>query len=96
MEAAGEALLEPIMKLDITTPEENLGDITADLQKRRAVITETQVRGRNTVVTALAPLAELFGYSGAIRSLSQGRAACSMEPSAYGPAPQDVIAAFRL
>jgi elongation factor G len=94
--AAGAALLEPIMKLEITTPEENLGDIVADLQQRRAVITETQVRGRNTVVGALAPLASLFGYAGAIRSLSQGRASCSMEPSAYGPAPQEVAVSFAL
>jgi elongation factor G len=93
---AGEVLMEPIMKLEITTPEENLGDIVADLQQRRATITETQVRGRNTIVMALAPLAALFGYAGAIRSLSQGRASCSMEPSAYGPAPDDVAAAFRL
>jgi elongation factor G len=96
LEAAGETLLEPIMKLEITTPEENLGDIVADLQKRRATITETLLRGRNTVVMALAPLASLFGYSGAIRSLSQGRASCSMEPSAYGPAPDDVANTFRL
>jgi elongation factor G len=96
LEAAGVALLEPIMKLEITTPEENLGDIVADLQQRRAVITETHVRGRNTIVGALAPLASLFGYANAIRSLSQGRASCSMEPSAYGPAPQDVADSFTL
>ena len=83
-------------KLEITTPEENLGDIVGDLQKRRATITETLVRGRNTVIMALAPLATLFGYAGAIRSLSQGRASCSMEPSAYGPAPDEVADTFRL
>lgn len=96
LKAAGYVLLEPIMKLEITTPEESLGDIVADLQQRRATITDTLVRGRNTVVGALAPLASLFGYAGAIRSLSQGRASCSMEPSAYGPAPKDVADSFML
>ncbi|MGH7137207.1 MAG: EF-Tu/IF-2/RF-3 family GTPase, partial [Pirellulales bacterium] len=91
---AGIVLLEPIMKLDILTPEEHLGDIVADLQQRRAMITETLVRGRNTVIEAEAPLANLFGYSSAIRSLSQGRASCSMEPTAYGPAPEEVLQAF--
>lgn len=94
LQQAGIVLLEPIMKLDITTPEESLGDIVSDLQQRRAIITETQARGRNTVIKAEAPLANLFGYSSAIRSLSQGRASCSMEPTAYGPAPQEVLDAF--
>jgi len=94
LQQAGIVLLEPIMKLDITTPEEYLGDIVADLQQRRAMITHTQARGRNTVIEAEAPLATLFGYSSAIRSLSQGRASCSMEPTAYGPAPDDVLQAF--
>ena len=92
--AAGIVLLEPIMKLDITTPEEHLGDIVSDLQQRRAIITHTQPRGRNTIIEAEAPLANLFGYSSAIRSLSQGRATCSMEPSAYGPAPKEVLSSF--
>ncbi|MCE9607914.1 MAG: elongation factor G [Planctomycetia bacterium] len=96
LEAAGVALLEPIMKLEITTPEESLGEIVADLQQRRATITETLVRGRNTIVGALAPLASLFGYAGAIRSLSQGRASCSMEPAAYGPAPKEVAETFMM
>ena len=89
-------LLEPIMKLEITTPPDNLGDITGDLLQRRAMITETSQRGRNTILHAEAPLANLFGYSTAIRGLSQGRASCSMEPSAYGPAPQDVVDTFLL
>lgn len=94
LQQAGIVLLEPIMKLDITTPEEHLGDIVSDLQQRRAIITETQPRGRNTAIKAEAPLANLFGYSSAIRSLSQGRASCSMEPTSYGPAPQEVLDAF--
>jgi elongation factor G len=91
---AGVVLLEPIMRLEVTTPEENLGDFVSDLQKRRAVITRTHNRGRNTVIEAQAPLAELFGYSNAMRGLSQGRATCTMEPSTYGPAPPDVLESF--
>ncbi|HEX3725024.1 MAG TPA: EF-Tu/IF-2/RF-3 family GTPase, partial [Pirellulales bacterium] len=92
--AAGTVLLEPIMKLQITTPEEHLGDFISDLQQRRAVITHTAHRGKTVVVEALAPLANLFGYSSAMRGLSQGRATSSMEPAAYGPAPPDVANAF--
>ena len=87
-------LLEPIMRLEITTPEENLGDFVSDLQQRRAIITRTQTRGRNTVIDAQAPLANLFGYSSAMRGLSQGRATCTMEPSRYGPAPPEVLESF--
>jgi len=91
LEQAGTVLLEPIMKLEVTAPEEHLGDLVGDLQQRRAMITRTLNRGRTVVVDAEAPLANLFGYSSAIRSLSQGRATCSMEPLAYGPAPDDVL-----
>ena len=91
---AGIVLLEPIMKLEVTTPEENLGDIVADLQQRRAIITRTQARGRITVIDAQAPLANLFGYSNSMRGLSQGRATCTMEPSSYGPAPPEVLESF--
>jgi elongation factor G len=91
---AGIVLLEPIMRLEITTPEDHVGDFVSDLQQRRAVITQTQTRGRNTVIEAEAPLANLFGYSGAMRGLSQGRATCTMEPAAYGPAPPEVLSGF--
>jgi elongation factor G len=91
---AGIVLLEPIMRLEVTTPEENLGDIVSDLQQRRAIITRTQARGRITVIDAQAPLANLFGYSNAMRGLSQGRATCTMEPSSYGPAPPEVLESF--
>ncbi|HTU26038.1 MAG TPA: elongation factor G [Pirellulales bacterium] len=94
LDEAGIVLLEPIMKLEITVPEENLGDFISDLQQRRGLITHTQVRGRNTVIEAEAPLANLFGYSSAMRGLSQGRATCSMEPASYGPAPAEVQQGF--
>jgi elongation factor G len=87
-------LLEPIMKLDVTTPEEHMGDFVGDLQQRRGIIVHTDTRGSMILIEAHAPLAELFGYSSAMRSLSQGRAGCSMEPLKYGPAPQDIADSF--
>ncbi|MGA2060358.1 MAG: elongation factor G [Thermoguttaceae bacterium] len=91
---AGIVLLEPIMRLEVTTPEENLGEIMGDLQQRRATIVRTHVRGKNTVIDAHAPLANLFGYSSAMRGLSQGRATCTIEPHSYGPAPAEVLQSF--
>jgi elongation factor G len=91
---AGIVLLEPIMNIEVTVPDENLGDIVSDLQQRRAMITRTQNRGNGTVIEAEAPLANLFGYSNAMRGLSQGRATCTMEPASYGPAPKEVLDGF--
>src|SRR4051812_19907602 len=92
--AAGPVLLEPVMKLEISTPDDHVGDLVSDLQQRRAIIQSTESRGTATVLHAEAPLANLFGYSSAMRSLSQGRASCSMEPSTYAPAPDDVLKKF--
>ncbi len=94
LKAAGPALLEPVMKLEITTPDDYMGDIVGDLQQRRAIIERTENRGITTLIIAHAPLKELFGYSSAIRSLSQGRAGCSMEPSGYQEAPESDADAF--
>jgi elongation factor G len=94
LRAAGPVLLEPIMKLEIGTPADHVGDLVGDLQQRRAIIHSTETRGTTTVLHAEAPLANLFGYSSAMRSLSQGRASCSMEPSTYAPAPEDVLQKF--
>ena len=91
---AGTVLLEPIMKLEISTPDEHVGDLVGDLQQRRAIIHQTQNRGNLTVLHADAPLAELFGYSSAMRSLSQGRASCSMTPTDYAAAPDEVLKRF--
>ena len=91
---AGVELLEPIMKMEITTPDEHVGDLVADLGQRRAIIHEQEKRGRLAVLHAEAPLASLFGYSSAMRSQSQGRASCSLEPSRYAPAPDDVVQRF--
>ncbi len=91
---AGVVLLEPLMRLEVTTPEEHLGEIVNDLQQRRAEITHTHHRGPMTVIEAQAPLANLFGYANAVRSLSQGRATYTMEPFSYGPAPPEVLQSF--
>ncbi|MEM9185236.1 MAG: elongation factor G [Planctomycetota bacterium] len=91
---AGVVLLEPIMKLELSTPEDHLGALVGDLQQRRAIIHETEQRGADTVVHAEAPLANLFGYSNASRSLSQGLASFSMTPSGYAAAPDEVLRTF--
>jgi elongation factor G len=96
LEEGGKVLLEPIMKLDIVTPDDYHGDFVGDLQRRRATIARTDNRGTLTTIEAHAPLKELFGYSSAMRSLSQGRASCSMEPLMYAPAPPDVQKGFEM
>ncbi|PAY15690.1 elongation factor G [Rhodopirellula sp. SM50] len=95
LEKAGPVLLEPIMKVEVTTPEDYMGELVGDLQQRRALIAATETRGAMTVITAHAPLKELFGYSSAVRSLSQGRAGSSMEPLGYQPAPKEDAHSFQ-
>jgi elongation factor G len=94
LDAAGTVLLEPIMKLEVSVPEEHLGDVINDLQQRRAIITATEIRAGINVLTAEAPLASMFGYSAAVRSVSQGRASFTMAPLKYGPAPQETAESF--
>ncbi len=94
LEKAGLVLLEPVMRVEVTTPDDYMGEIVGDLQQRRAIIAATETRGQMTVITAHAPLKEMFGYSGAVRSLSQGRAGSSMEPLNYQPAPKADADAF--
>ncbi len=91
---AGSVLLEPIMRLEIVTPEDYVGGITADLSSRRALIERTSTRGRLMVIDARAPLEKMFGYSTAVRSLSQGRAGYTMEPLEYAPAPESLLEAL--
>jgi elongation factor G len=92
----GPVLLEPIMKLTVTTPDEYLGDIVGDLTQRRARIIKTTNHNGLTFIVAHAPLAELFGYSNAMRSLSQGRASSSMEPLGYEAAPDEIAGGFAM
>jgi elongation factor G len=94
LQAGKPVLLEPVMRLDIITPDDYVGDIVGDLQQRRALIDSTESRGIMTGIIAHAPLKELFGYSSAIRSVSQGRANCSMEPHGYQPAPETDVESF--
>jgi len=83
-------LIEPIMKLEVTTPEEFMGDIIGDLSSKRAQILETQDRGKMKIILATVPLAELAGYATILRSLSQGRATFYMEPSHYEEIPANI------
>jgi elongation factor G len=94
LETAGTVLLEPVMRVEVSVPEDHLGDVINDLQQRRAIITATEIRGGVTVLTAEAPLASMFGYSAAVRSVSQGRASFTMAPLKYGPAPAETAEAF--
>lgn len=87
-------LLEPVMRLEVTVPEEYLGPVTADLNARRAEIREVIARGKLRVIEALVPLARMFDYADKVRSLSQGRASSTMEPHAYAPAPPEVLRQF--
>ncbi len=83
-------LLEPIMKVEVTTPEEFLGEIIGDLSSKRAQILSSETRGNARVVLALVPLAEMHGYATAIRSMSQGRATYYMEADHYEPVPNNI------
>jgi elongation factor G len=80
-------LLEPIMKVEVTVPEEFMGDIIGDLSSRRGQIEGSESRGNARVVSALVPLAEMFGYATTVRGMTQGRASFAMEPSHYAEVP---------
>ncbi|MCA9089107.1 MAG: elongation factor G [Planctomycetaceae bacterium] len=84
-------LLEPVMKLEVVTPSEFLGNIQGDLNQRHAHILGSEPRGHLIALQAQVPLARMFGYSSHVRSLSQGRASFSMEPMKYDLAPQSVL-----
>jgi len=83
-------LLEPVMELEITTPEEYMGGIIADLNSRRAKVEGMESRGNVRIIKAYAPLSELFGYATVLRSLSQGRATYIMRFSHYQEVPERV------
>ncbi len=88
---AGLTLLEPIMKVEVTTPNEFMGDVIGDLSSKRAQISGTEERSRATIILAMVPLSGLPGYATALRSMSQGRASYYMEPSHYEEVPQNII-----
>ena len=89
-EKAAPEFLEPIMKLEITTPPESVGEILGDLNARRGNVLDMDMRGDLQVVHARVPMAQMFGYATAIRSLTKGRAAYSMEPDQFELAPKNV------
>ncbi len=84
---ASPKLLEPIMKVEVITPEDYMGDVIGDLNSRRGQIQGMEPRANAQVITALVPLAEMFGYVNNLRSLTQGRAQYSMEFAHYDQVP---------
>jgi elongation factor G len=97
--AAGAVILEPIMKLEVLTPEENMGDIVGDLNRRRGQVNDMGDRAGSKVIKAEVPLSEMFGYVTTLRTLSSGRATSTMEFSHYAETPsnisEEVISAAR-
>jgi elongation factor G len=85
-------LLEPIMKVEVTTPDDFMGDVIGDLSSKRAQILNTEVRGNSRIITSLVPLAELSRYATILRSITQGRANSYMEPSHYEEVPANIAA----
>jgi elongation factor G len=83
-------LLEPIMKVEVLTPDEYMGDVIGDLNSRRGQIQGSETRGNAQVVTAMVPLANMFGYVSQLRSFSQGRASYTMQYDHYEQVPQAV------
>ncbi|MDF1713213.1 MAG: elongation factor G [Akkermansiaceae bacterium] len=91
LKAASPVLLEPIMDVEIATPDEFQGDIMGDLNRRRGQIQEIETKGTVANVSATVPLSEMFGYSTDVRTLSSGRASYSMEPKCFEEVPRNVV-----
>ena len=89
-EVGGAELLEPMMQVEVVTPEENMGDVVGDLNRRRGLIQGMDENASGKIVNAEVPLAEMFGYATDLRSATQGRATYTMEFSKYAPAPSNV------
>ena len=87
---AGLALLEPIMKVSITTPDEYFGPVSGDLASRRGQINDSELRGIVRIINAEVPLSEMFGYTTVLRGMTQGRASSTMEPSEYRLMPENL------
>jgi len=87
---AGPILLEPVMKVEVVTPGDYLGDVIGDINRRRGSIQDQLERGANIAVVATVPLSEMFGYIGQLRAMSSGRASYTMEFSHYDPVPRNV------
>jgi len=87
---ASPVLLEPIMKLEVLTPEENMGDIVGDLNRRRGMVSGMDDRAGSKVIKAMVPLSEMFGYVTALRTMSSGRATSTMEFDHYEQTPKNI------
>ena len=87
---ASPVLLEPIMRVEVVTPDQYMGDVTGDLNRRRGMMEGMDSRGNAQVIKAKVPLSEMFGYVTQLRSLSSGRATSTMEFSHYSPAPNNI------
>src|ERR1700733_3669277 len=83
-------LLEPIMKVEVITPDQYMGDVTGDLNRRRGMLEGMDTKANAQVIKCKVPLSEMFGYVTQLRSLSSGRATSTMEFSHYAPAPNNV------
>lgn len=92
---ANPVILEPVMAVEVITPEDFMGDVIGDLSSKRGQIKEMRDRGNTKVVDASVPLAEMFGYATQLRSMTQGRASYSMEFQSYEPVPQNVAEAIK-
>jgi elongation factor G len=91
VKAAGPVLLEPIMKVVVTCPEDYFGAVTGDISSRRGMIVEQEDRGVTKIITCEVPLSEMFGYTTQLRSLSQGRASNTMEFLEYRTMPRNIM-----
>jgi elongation factor G len=100
VERADPTILEPMMRVEVTLPEQFMGDVIGDLNSRRGLVEATEVRGTTVVVRSAVPLAEMFGYATDLRSMTQGRASYSMELSHYAEVPgnlaQELVAKSRV
>lgn len=92
MKKAAPILLEPMMKVEVSTPDEYQGDILGDLNRRRGKIMNVEAKNKTSLVHAEVPLSEMFGYVNTIRSMSKGRAAYTMEPSHFEQVPAQIVA----
>merc|ERR1711939_940559 len=90
LEEAGAQLMEPVMKVDVTTPEEHMGDVIGDINSRRGMVAELAERGNMKVVRAKVPLANMFQYVSALRSATKGRASYAMQLDSYEVVPPNV------
>jgi elongation factor G len=95
MAKAGPQLLEPIMRVEVVTPEEYMGDVIGDLNSRRGSISGMDQRGNARVINGMVPLKEMFGYVNKLRGMTQGRAQYTMHFDHYAPVPQSVAEEVR-